>query len=400
MIYILSLPQLVDASGFSIYDFGAEEQAQGNAVVAQVESPSAVFYNPAGLSDLEGTQLKMGTSILFSDVTFHSDASNTDTEISPPFIPSYLFVTRQLSDSWNAGFGIFSAMGNKTEYPRNWEGRFFLTSADLIQLNLSPTLAYRVSEKFSIGGGPIITYAIMKRANQIALSPLGLPVEGALDVQGEGMGVGGVIGAKIKFGSSTLAAVYKSPVRIAFRGDADFNVPDPARAFFPNGDIRTTQKFPQMVIIGFAHRPLREMTLELDVQWTNWNSFNEQTLRFENQTAAVQDVSVPFHWRDTWTVRVGGHYNVTDVVAVRLGYVFDPSAVPTETLSPLLPELNKHIFEGGLGFEKGQWAIDLFYGFIFGKSRTVDNVLPGMPVHRGGYEASANGGGASVTYRF
>jgi long-chain fatty acid transport protein len=399
MICILFLPRLVEASGFSVYDFGAEEQAQGNAVTAQVESPSAVFYNPSGLSDLDGIQLKVGTSILFSEITFQSDTTNADTNIEPgPFFPSYLFVTSRLNDRWSAGFGVFSAIGNKVEYPKDWEGRFFLTSSELLQLNFSPTIAYKISEKLSIGGGAVVTYATFKRANQISLAPL--PGEGSLDVNADGVGVGGLIGAKLKFGASTFGVVYKSPMTITFKGDADFSVPGLAGLFFQDGDIRSTQKFPQMVIVGFAHQPVLDMTLEVDLQWTNWNSFDDQTLRFENPVLGVQEVTVPFHWKDTWTVRVGGHYDVTDAVTVRLGYVFDPSAVHEETLSPLIPELDKHIVEGGIGFQKGEWALDLFYGVIFGQSRKVDNSLPAMPIHQGTYDASGHGGGVSIRYRF
>ena len=398
---LLSLiPHWVEASGFSVYDFGAKEQAQGDAVLAQVDSPAAVFYNPAGVADLGGTQLEVGTSILYSSITFHSDFSNSNTDTKPgPFFPSYFFLTKQLSNQWAIGFGVFSAIGNEVDYPKDWEGRFFLTSAKLLQVNFSPTVAYKVSEKLSIGGGPVVTYAVMKRSNQINFLSLGLP-EGALSVNGEGFGIGGVLGAKVKLGSSTFAAVYKTPMTITFKGDADFSVPDPLSPFFSRDDIRTTQKFPQMVILGLANQSIENLTLEIDLQWTNWNSFNDQTLRFENKTSPFQDITVPFNWKDTWTVRVGGHYDVTDHWAVRLGYVFDPSAVPDETLSPLLPELNKHILEGGVGFQKGQWALDVFYGFIFGQTRQVDNSLPGMPVHRGKYEASANGGGFAVSYRF
>lgn len=152
--------QRVGASGFSIYDFGAEEQAQGDAVAAQVESPAAVFYNPAGVADLGGTHLEVGTSILSSRITFQSDVSNTETKIHPgPFFPSYLFMTKKLSSPWSIGLGIFSAIGNDVEYPKEWEGRFFLTAAKLAQLNFSPTIAYKISEKFSIGAGPVIRSA-------------------------------------------------------------------------------------------------------------------------------------------------------------------------------------------------------------------------------------------------
>src|SRR3569832_509902 len=76
----------------------------------------------------------------------------------------------------------------KNLYYRIRSGRdgFFLTSAKLAQLNFSPTVAYKISEKFSIGAGPVITYATMKRSIQIGLAPLGFPAEGELNIQGEG----------------------------------------------------------------------------------------------------------------------------------------------------------------------------------------------------------------------
>jgi long-chain fatty acid transport protein len=396
---MLIFPEWADASGFSIYDFGAEEQAQGDAVVAQDESPSAVLYNPAGIAGLAGNQLKIGTSILSSRISFHSEATNLDTTIHPgPFFPAYFFVTTEVTEHVGVGFGVFSAIGNKVNYPTDWEGRFFVTSAELLQVNFAPTVAYKINRIFSVGASAVVTYATFQRSNQIPLFPL--PAEGTLDVDGDGLGVGGVVGIRADFGSTLLGLVYKSPMSITFDGAAriqlaPFIVGPPARP-----GIRTEQKFPQMAILGVAHRPIQALTLEADLQWTNWNTFNDQVLHFDQPTGLGQDITVPFNWRDTWTVRAGGHYDVNDFITVRLGYVFDPSAVPDETLSPLIPELNKHIVEGGIGLHKDRWTLDLFVGAIIGESRRANNSLPGMPVHVGTYKASAFGGGLSVQYRF
>src|SRR3990172_12984198 len=85
----LFCPQRVAASGFAIYDFGAAEQAKGNAVVAQVDAPSAVFYNPAGLAGIAGTDLQAGTTVVFPKTTFHSDVTGRDTDAGAgPSFPS------------------------------------------------------------------------------------------------------------------------------------------------------------------------------------------------------------------------------------------------------------------------------------------------------------------------
>ncbi len=402
-LFLSSLhPQWVIASGFTVYDFGAEEQAQGNAVAAQVDTPSAVFYNPAAISDLEGTQLKVGTSVLVPKITFQSNLTNQDTETKPgPFYPSYFFMTQKMSQPLTIGFGFFSAIGNEIDYPSNWEGRFFLTSSDLKQFNFAPTAAYQLSENLSIGVSAVVTYATLKQSSQLDLSALlGPSVEGTTSTDLDGFGIGGVISAKATAKKWTLGLVYKSPTRIEFKGDAEFQVPDPVRPLFPNGNARTTQEFPQMVILGIANEPLDGLTVELDLQWINWDSFDQQTVKFDKQTAAVQNITTTLNWEDTWTLRMGGNYNINDATVVRLGYVYDPSAVPSETLSPLIPELDKHIIETGLGYAHRKWNIDLYFGYIFGDSRQVNNSLLGMPAHSGKYKISAYGGGFSLQFIF
>ena len=401
LLVLIAFPQYVEASGFSVYEYGAEEQAQGNAVAAQVNSPSAIFYNPAGIAALPGTQVKVGSSILFPSITFHSATTGLDTKVDAGLVtPTYFFISKQL-DKMGIGFGFFSANGNQVNYPKDWEGRFFLTSAELLQLNFAPTVAYKISENLSIGISAVLTYSEIQRDNQLDLSPLGVPGEGSLGLTGDGFGAGATVGIKARLGPSfLLGAVYKSPMTVRLDGNADFQTPGVVAPLFPDGGFHTTIRFPQMVILGLALQSIPKLTLETDLQWTNWNSFNDQTLSFDRKTIAVQDLSVPFNWRDTWTVRVGGHYDFTDAVSVRFGYVFDPSAVPDSTLSPLFPELNKHIVSAGVGIRKGPWTADLYYGRIIAESRHVDNSLPGFTPQRGEYEASADAAGISIGYRF
>lgn len=396
---ILLLPKTAGASGFTIYDFGVEEQSQGNAVAAQVETPAAIFYNPAGIAGLSGTQVEGGVSALFPKVTFHSDVSDQDTKVhSGVLLPTYLYATKNF-DKINLGFGFFSANGNKAEYPKSWEGRFFLTSAELLEFNFAPTIGYQLLPNVSIGASAVLTQIYIKRSNQISLFPF-FTQEGSLDIKADGLGIGSAIGLKAHMGSSIVGIVYKGPMKIKYDGSATFQVPSAASSFFPNGDIHTTQHFPQMVVVGLANQAIPRFTLEADLQWTNWNSFNSQTLTFDKKTSVVNDTTLPYNWKDTWTLRVGGHYDINDALVVRLGYVFDPTAVPGSTISPELPESDKHILEGGFGMHKDRWAFDFFYGIILSKSRQANNSLPGMPIHQGKYTSSANGGGVSLRYQF
>src|SRR5574341_461399 len=400
VVVLLSDPHGVAASGFSIYDFGAAEQAKGNAVVAQVDAPSAVFYNPAGLTGLEGTDLQVGTTAVFPKTTFQSNVPGLDTRgDAGPAFPSYLFVSQQVGSSWGMGLGIFAASGNKVDYPNDWEGRFVVTSAELRQVHLARSMAYRVSPQVSVGAGLVVTRADFQQASQIDLSAFGLS-EGTADLEGDGYGLGANIGVQARLGATLLGAVYKSASSISFDGDARFQVPALVAPSFPNGGMETSLKFPQMIIVGAATRAIPRLTLEGDVQWSNWNTWDSQNIRFDNNTLAVQDTSVPLDWQDTWTFRIGGQYDVSDAVALRAGYSFDPSAVPDATLSPVFPEPDKHQVTVGLGVTRGSWTVDFLYGVLITESRHANNALTGLPNHNGTYDSSAQAAGLSVRGRF
>ena len=392
--------QDASASGFSVYDFGAAEQAKGNAVVAQVDAPSAVFYNPAGLAGLEGTDLQAGTTAVFPKSSFHSNVTGLDTDgDAGAAFPSYLFVSQQLGGSWGVGLGLFAASGNKVDYPKDWEGRFVVTSAELRQVHLAPSIAYRVSPNVSVGAGVVVTRADFQQSSQLDFSTFSLP-EGTADLKGDGYGLSANAGLQARFGATAVGAVYKSASSISFDGTASFQVPAPAAAFFPSGGMETALKFPQMVIVGVANRAIPRLTLEGDVQWSNWNTLDSQAIRFDNNTLALQDTSVPLDWEDTWTFRIGGQYDVSDAVAIRAGYTYDPSAVPDATLSPVFPEPDKHEVNMGLGITQGSWTIDFLYGVLITESRQANNSLTGFPNHNGTYDGSAQAVGLSVRGRF
>ena len=53
-------PGLSFGSGFALYEAGARSSALAGAVVARADDLSAIFYNPAGITQLEGTQAQFG----------------------------------------------------------------------------------------------------------------------------------------------------------------------------------------------------------------------------------------------------------------------------------------------------------------------------------------------------
>ncbi|MCP4691207.1 MAG: hypothetical protein GY859_24385, partial [Desulfobacterales bacterium] len=147
-------PGLAMGSGFAITDQGAKAVAMGGAFAAQADDPSAVYFNPAGITQLEGTQMSAGLAIIKPYASFESNGTsyyyterNTDAKELTFFIPS-AYATHQLKDGWSIGVGTFSNYGLTTEWNDDWEGRFITGSvkSEIITLTANPVLAYAPSK--------------------------------------------------------------------------------------------------------------------------------------------------------------------------------------------------------------------------------------------------------------
>ena len=80
---------------FRILDQGAAATGQGDAFAAQADDPSALFYNPAGMTQLPGVQVYVGTLIVGGNISFTSPTGqevqgNYDgTIVNPPPVNFY-----------------------------------------------------------------------------------------------------------------------------------------------------------------------------------------------------------------------------------------------------------------------------------------------------------------------
>jgi len=73
-------------------------------------------------------------------------------------------------------------------------------------------------------------------------------------------------------------------------------------------------------------------------------------------------------------IYVGGEYRVTDPLALRLGFRYDPTPVPSETMGPELPDADKLYYCAGAGYKYSSWTFDLAYMYVDKKDRTVSNI--------------------------
>lgn len=156
------------------YHFGSQSvSAQGTAHAngAEAADPSVIFYNPAGLARLKGTQMTTGMSILIPRGEYEDKGSTDvfgnptgsgdgDAGSYPPdaaAAPNFYF-SRQINDQVTVGLGIFVPYGAKLDYEEDWSGRYGIQSASLETVNFNPSIAYRFNEHHSIGFGVSAQY--------------------------------------------------------------------------------------------------------------------------------------------------------------------------------------------------------------------------------------------------
>ena len=167
---VAALPTPVFASGFQLVEQNAS--GLGNAFAGQaagVKNASAIYFNPAALTRVKGWNLVASVEPIGVGTTFTNVASTVPSAGVAPFpvplgseggdagkwipVPN-AYLSGQVGErvwigaSFNVPFGLET---NWQEAP--WMGRFHATKSKVEAYNVNPTIAFKVSEAFSIGVG-------------------------------------------------------------------------------------------------------------------------------------------------------------------------------------------------------------------------------------------------------
>ena len=157
-------PGTAGASGFALLEQSASRLGTAFAgTAAAADDATTVFFNPAGMTQLEGRQLAAGLASGIEITSEFRDAGSTAAFGQPiggaggdagdwNFVPGAYFTAR-LADDLAFGIGINAPFGLKLVYDDGWVGRFQALRSEIETINFNPSLAWRVNERFSIGAG-------------------------------------------------------------------------------------------------------------------------------------------------------------------------------------------------------------------------------------------------------
>ncbi|RJQ58292.1 MAG: hypothetical protein C4530_10770 [Desulfobacteraceae bacterium] len=379
-IFIAAFPAAVFAGGFAINEQSAKALGMGGAFVAQADDPTAVFYNPAGIVQLEEIQVSIGSSLIFPEATFRSAAGDsvlgtfpgnaTDTEDAAFWVPN-LFCTAPLNEKFRFGLGLFSNFGLGTDWPDDWEGRYLIggTQADLTTFSVAPVLAYQPFRRFSLACGPVAQYLDIVLKNKKNLLPVSA-TDADVKVQGSnwawGYNVSGLfwITEDLRLGLS-----YRSRIEHRITGGDFFLTRMPA---FLGGDrssgVRSDLDLPSVLYSGLAFT-WKKFTVEIDAQWTEWSTFEKLEIRLDDGSV----ISKWKGWKNAWTYRFGAQYRIDERLDLRAGFVLDETPIPDETLDVLMPSGDRRLLTAGFGMHCRRWTLDFAYNYLMDEARNYNN---------------------------
>lgn len=387
--------------GFRNPDQGARATGQGEAFVAQADDPSAVYYNPAGLAQLDGTHLMGGLNVMLRDYKF--TGATVETMDEPAFLPHFYAATDLGQPKLRFGFGMNVPFGTKVDWGDAGSLRYVVTESELMVANFAPAIAWQVNEHLSIGGAVNVYYGDteLKRLfpwwAALELPPGALP-DGVFRFEGDGVAVGGTIGLLWKINAQhSLGMVYRTPFSIDFDGTVGISLDPTPGQLFRTAPAEATIDFPQSVAVGYAFRPMKQLKLEVDIEWTNWETLDDVVLRSSN---ALHGEAIPFRWKNSFFYEFGVEYALNDQWVLRAGYIFSENTVPDETFSPTVPDSDRHVFSVGVGYATGRFGVDLVYQYSLSEDRTIRGGSVSSPFVDGLWETQAHALMLSVAARF
>jgi long-chain fatty acid transport protein len=439
MMVVFLLPSTASAQAIRFQPQGAAAAGQGNAFVAQADDASAIHYNPAGLSQVEGVQSIAGSNLMGGSIKYKSPAG-LDTRgdfggsiTSPP--PSHFYLSANLGalgasmfSPVTLGLGLTSPFGSNTRYPVDGPFNTAVTSAALPLIDIKPTVAYKLNDQLAIGvSADIYTFASFLGQGQAEQRQVG---SGALagasvELNGKGTGAGATISllyTPMRNGDgkpiASIGLVYRTQAVVPLSGSLLVNGAKVA-------DASTNLVLPQVYTGAIAIWPVRtserEWKLELDVEYVGWKSM--RNLDVHLSTGGV--IPQPQQWKTVPVVAIGTEYKWLNPgwlpqwdVAIRSGYTRTEDPVPDTTFNPGTISLSSNMLSIGAGFLcKGQgrflgmvpcggasalWpkaiGLDVAFQEWFYEPRTVVGNL--NPTVDGTYHAYVHLGAVSVKFIF
>jgi long-chain fatty acid transport protein len=399
---VLGAGGVASANGFYINEHDAKVTGRAGASTATDTDASAVVFNPGGIAVNKGTQVTIGAALIIAQGSYTDKMDQkTDTDSGPAVLPT-IFATSRVHDMVSVGIGFHLPFGLAISWPETSPQRDVLLKQSLRTYFITPSVGINLNKQvpgLSIGAGVDLVPATVEIERAIVFGD----TTGRAHLGGDAFGIGGRFGVMYHppaLKQLQVGAMFRAPLDLEFSGKGDFDIDPPYRDQLPpDGDITTTLKLPMAVAAGVSYDVLPELQLELNAVYQTWSRFKEIRINLPGDVVTVQ----PQDYKDTVTIRFGAEYALPKQhAAVRVGYAYDPTPIPSSTVSASLPDADRHVITAGGSYTMGNY--DLHLGLLWvtpsEQDAAEDPAQPTMPTFKGTYGVQAFVASLSLTGRF
>lgn len=346
------------AGGYRVSLQGQKQLAMGHTGVAVVNSAEVLFFNPAGMAFLEDRfNASIGANALVARTKFQDGVYNRTAETENVGTPFSAYVSYRVTDWLSAGLAVYTPYGSAVEWDQDWEGSHLVNNIDLQAIYIQPSISLKVSDQFSVGGGPIfVTGSVnfnrnLNRSLTDDTTMNGNRSDVTIDAKGVtawGWTAGFMFNPtdKLRFGLN-----YRSEITMEARdGDATFNdIPAFAQGTYANTTFNADLPLPAELTVGLSYEFSDKFLMAFDYNRAFWNVYEALVVDFASPS--IPTSVNPRNYKDASTYRVGAQYKATDKIAVRAGWYFDESPVQDGYFAPETPRNDSMGFTGGLTYK-------------------------------------------------
>jgi long-chain fatty acid transport protein len=339
----LLLASFSHASGLYFYEMGTEDTAlAGAGQAARAQDASTIVTNPAGMTRLPDHMFTGGLQVMGGDINYQLDnARQSPGNVMNLFPNASSFYSQKVSEDVYAGIGLYGNYGLGIDFG-DWAGDRLIKKSTMVAMTLSPSLAWKLSDRVSIGGAVNANYGFLSLTRN---------VEGDDKTQKDhDWAMSYRLGLLMDLTDQTRAGITWNS-----KTDYDFNIDAQARfPKLPNVDftlpIGAQVRAPQQIMLSLVHDIDKQWSVMGDLGWQDWSQFGAPQI-----TVAGEAIDKTSRLKDTWHTALGVQYRPAEEWRLNAGVAFDSTVYKDQSDAALtLPTGDEWRFATGAQYQLSQ----------------------------------------------
>jgi long-chain fatty acid transport protein len=337
-------------NGFYVPVQAPEATGKGNAWMATADTAAAVYYNAAGLTQIDAPEVTVGAYAIILGLEADLDSGAHEKADNGWAVLPQIYAAVPVNEKLVAGFGINTPFGLATDWDEDSQFRYLATETELTYATGWAVLGYELTDTLSIGGGFGVHHADLNIGQVVNVGGFDFPSE----FNGDSEALSWTLSTRWQpHEQHAFGLVYRSKADFNLKGDFHINnILDNSASL----DFIT----PATLAGGYSYRPCREWNFEANIEWVNWDEFNTLNLSQGGITTPVA-----YNWESNFIYSVGATRHFDNGWNVSAGYNYIENSMPDATFTPGVADATRHWLNAGVGYQSGSFRTNFAYQYAF-----------------------------------